>query len=61
MSRHHAAVDGSKDFILFLYIYADALKCFSDTTIRTDECFPIVPAECRSALIRQSTLGADAL
>ena len=42
-------------------IHSDALKCFSDTAVGTDECFVIVPAECRSALVRQSALRADAL
>ena len=50
-----------QDLFLLGGIHADALQCFSDTAVGTDERFVILPAECRSALIRQSALWADAL
>jgi len=54
-------VNGLKDLFLLGGIHTDALQCFSDTAVGTDECFIIIPAECRSALIRQSALRAYAL
>ena len=53
-------MDRSKDFLLLVYIYANALKGFSDTAVRADKRFVILPAECGYAYIRLSALGTDA-
>lgn len=52
-------MDRSKDFLLLVYIYANALKRFPDTAVWANEGFPIVPAECGSALVRLSAFWAD--
>ena len=52
-------MDDRKDFLLFDCLHTNALKRFPDTAVRTDEGFPIVPAECGPAFIRPTTFWAD--
>ena len=52
-------MDRSKDFLLLVYIYANALKRFPNTAVRADKRFVILPAECGFAFIRLPTFWAD--
>ena len=57
--RLSAAVNRLQYLFLFLYGNTNALKGFSDTAVRADKSFAILPAECGSALVRLSAFWAD--